>query len=187
MGAINHKGFFMGPQILRKMSSDTAVNMAVTQARVWGVTRKMIEREMDLNRGQVSKWASGADHHVPNMEHVQDLVRLTSPPRTGDYEKDIQAIDDNPIMQWIREGAHDGGLVYDKISPIGASDLVQEQMALARHCCNATMSILDAIKDDEITRPERMRMAKELDKLSGKCIELRAIISAGPKKDGEHI
>ena len=180
MSGTNHRGIFMSPQILRKMGADTAVNMAVTSARSWGVTRKRIERDMDLSHGTISKWASGADHHVPNMEHLPDLLRLTSPPREGDYETDRRTILSSPILQWIIEGALDGGFEYDRIQPIDASALVEEQMSFARHCCGATMAILDALDDDEITRPERMRMVKALDELSGKCLELRAKIQSNP-------
>lgn len=180
MSGTNHRGVYMAPHILRKMTADAAVNMAVTAARTWGVTRRKIERDMELGRGQVSRWASGADHHVPNMEHLQELVGLTSPPLSGDYEKDKQTIYDNPIMQWIAEGALDCGLEYEKMKPLEARALVEEQMSLARHCCTATLSILDAIQDHEITRPERMRMVKALDELSGKCLELRVKIQSTP-------
>ncbi len=185
MSGTNHRGFYMAPHILRKMSADAAVNMAVTSARTWGVTRKKIERDMDLGRGQVSRWASGADHHVPNMEHLQELVGLTSPPRVGNYEQDKQAIYSNPIIQWIVEGALDCGLEYEKMQPIEASALVDEQMSLARHCCNATLSILDALTDHEITRTERMRMVKALDELSGKCLELRVKVQSSPGLPGK--
>lgn len=158
----NPKGVSMDSEQLKRMSADGALHLTVETATTPSnekMRRRDIEVELDLAPGTIHKWVSEKSHHLPNLQDVADLVRIT---RGG---RDALS---HTIVQWLIAYANDGGLKYCPM-PLPAGELAVACTEMGAEFGEFARAAVDAIADGEISRTEALRIRTAMGEVIAVC------------------
>lgn len=145
---------------LLDMSAADVIRQAVLMS---GKNQEVIEAEAGLRPGILDQYASRQDHHWPNMLNIPRLC---------------QALGNDLLIQW-QVAQYEAGAVRHAVPDMPCAALLRETVTSAAEFGDLARAVEAALKDDKLTRKERMTVRREAQELVARILRVVSGVSQG--------